>query len=59
MARSTARSVVITKRVIDGSVTVTGPPAATCLANNSSAEPREPRTFPNRTLANVVRCGPR
>ena len=55
MASSTARSVVITKRVIDGSVTVTGPPAATWRANSSSAEPREPSTLPKRTLANVVR----
>ena len=59
IASSTARSVVITKRVIVGSVTVTGPPAATWRANSSSAEPREPRTLPKRTLAKVVGCVPR
>ena len=58
-ASSTARSVVITKRVIVASVTVTGPPASTWRANSSSAEPRDPSTLPKRTLAKVVACVPR
>ena len=58
-ASSTARPVVMTNRVMVGSVTVTGPPAATCRANNSSAEPRDARTLPKRTLAKVVRWVPR
>ena len=58
-ASSTARSVVITKRVMVGSVTVTGPPASTWRANSSTAEPREPRTLPKRTLAKIVVCVPR
>jgi len=54
IASSTARSVLITNRVIVGSVTVTGPPAAIWRKKSSRAEPRDPRTFPKRTLANVV-----
>ena len=59
IASSTARFVLITNRVIAGSVTVTGPPAAIWRKKSSSAEPREPRTFPNRTLAKVVGWLPR
>ena len=44
----------LTKRVMAGSVTVTGPPSAIWRANTSSAEPRDPSTFPKRTLANTV-----
>ena len=58
IASSTARSVDITKRVIAGSVTVTGPPAAIWRKNSSSAEPRDPRTLPKRTLANRVGARP-
>ena len=45
----------ITKRVISGSVTVTGPPAAICSRKRGSTEPREPSTLPKRTELNRVR----
>ena len=52
-----AENVMLTARgpvAIDWLSAVTGPPAAICRKKSSSAEPREPRTFPKRTLANVV-----
>src|SRR3546814_11161216 len=44
-----ASSIVMKKRVTSGSVTVTGPPAAICLAQAVRTEPREQSTLPHRT----------
>ncbi len=53
MTKRTASSRVMMKRVISGSVIVTGPPAAICRLNSGITEPRESRTLPNRVDANM------
>ncbi len=54
----TAWCCVIMKRVMLGSVTVTGPPFSICLRNSGMTEPREPITLPNLTDAKTVRLPP-
>jgi hypothetical protein len=41
-------------RRMSGCVTVTGPPAAICLAKIGTTLPLLPNTFPNRTATNRV-----
>jgi hypothetical protein len=53
MTSWTASCTVMKYRLTSGSVTVIGPPAATCAANAVSTEPRLPSTLPNRTLRYV------
>ena len=50
----TASGIVMKKRVISGSVTVTGPPAAIWRWKIGTTEPEEPSTLPNRTAVNAV-----
>ena len=50
----TASGIVMKKRVISGSVTVTGPPAAIWRRKIGTTEPEEPSTLPNRTAVNAV-----
>jgi hypothetical protein len=38
------------KRATSGSVTVSGPPAASCRANSGTTDPVEPSTLPKRTV---------
>jgi hypothetical protein len=45
---------VMKKRVMRGSVTVTGPPAAIWLRKIGITEPDEPSTLPNRTVVKRV-----
>ncbi len=45
----TASSIDMKKRVIRGSVTVTGPPASIWRMNVGTTLPRLPSTLPNRT----------
>ena len=47
--REHASGMVIKKRSIFLSVTVTGPPVLICSIKSGRIEPREPSTFPNRT----------
>ena len=47
--RRTASSVLMKKRVMRGSVTVTGPPAAIWRWNVGITLPRLPSTLPKRT----------
>ncbi len=42
------------KRRTSGWVTVTGPPLRICSRNSGTTLPLLPRTFPKRTVANVV-----
>ena len=50
----TASGIVMKKRVMSGSVTVTGPPAAIWRRKIGTTEPEEPSTLPNRTAVNAV-----
>ena len=50
----TASSTLMKYRVISGSVTVTGPPAAIWLRNVGTTDPRLPSTLPNRTAHRIV-----
>ena len=50
----TASGIVMKNRVIAGSVTVTGPPAAIWRRKIGTTEPEDPSTLPKRTLANCV-----
>ena len=54
MTSCTASGIVMKKRVISGSVTVTGPPAAIWRRKIGTTEPDEPSTLPNRTAVNAV-----
>ena len=47
----TASGIVMKYRVIRGSVTVTGPPAAIWRRKIGTTEPDDPSTLPNRTVA--------
>ena len=47
----TASGIVMKKRVMSGSVTVTGPPAAIWRRKIGTTEPEEPSTLPKRTAA--------
>ena len=49
MTSWTASGIVMKKRVISGSVTVTGPPSAIWRRKIGTTEPEEPSTLPNRT----------
>ena len=51
MISCTASGIVMKYRVIRGSVTVTGPPAAIWRRKIGTTEPDEPSTLPNRTVA--------
>ena len=42
------------KRIIFGSVTVTGPPALICFSNKGITDPFEPNTLPKRVVTNCV-----
>ena len=46
ITRSTASGRVIQKRVMRSSVMVSGDPAASCLRNSGTTDPREPTTLP-------------
>ena len=50
----TASGMVMKNRVISGSVTVTGPPAAIWRRKIGTTEPDEPSTLPNRTAVKAV-----
>ena len=50
----TASGMVMKYRIMLGSVTVTGPPAAICLRNKGMTEPLLPSTLPNLTATNLV-----
>ncbi len=50
----TASGTVMKYRVMRGSVTVTGPPAAIWRRKIGTTEPEEPRTLPKRTVAYFV-----
>lgn len=52
--RFTASRVFITKRVMSGSVTVTGPPAAICRRKSGKTEPCDPSTLPNRVEEKIT-----
>ena len=54
MTSWTASGIVMKKRVISGSVTVTGPPAAIWRRKIGTTEPEEPSTLPKRTAQNAV-----
>jgi hypothetical protein len=54
MTSCTASGIVMKNRVISGSVTVTGPPAAIWRRKIGTTEPEEPSTLPNRTAQNAV-----
>ena len=47
----TASGIVMKKRVMRSSVTVTGPPAAIWRRKIGTTEPEEPSTLPKRTVA--------
>ena len=47
---------VMTKRVMRSSVTVTGPPAAIWRQKSGTTEPREPATLPKRVQVKSVRA---
>jgi len=50
----TASGIVMKNRVMSGSVTVTGPPAAIWRRKIGTTDPEEPSTLPKRTAANAV-----
>ena len=54
MTSWTASGIVMKNRVISGSVTVTGPPAAIWRRKIGTTEPEEPSTLPKRTAQNAV-----
>ncbi len=54
MTSWTASGIVMKKRVISGSVTVTGPPAAIWRRKIGTTEPEEPSTLPKRTAQKAV-----
>ena len=49
-----ASGIVMKKRVILGSVTVTGPPCSICFRKYGITLPLLPNTFPNRVVTNRV-----
>ena len=54
MISCTASGIVMKYRLIRGSVTVTGPPAAIWRRKIGTTEPEEPSTLPKRTVAYLV-----
>ena len=54
MMSCTASGIVMKKRVMRSSVTVTGPPRAIWRRKIGTTEPEEPRTLPKRTLTYFV-----
>ena len=49
-----ASGISMKKRIILGSVTVTGPPARICFSKRGMTEPLEPKTLPKRVVTNWV-----